>query len=139
MVEAVQQFGPSIVSFQLSKGERRCYIVNCYLAPDNTSAIESVVAALKERPRGAKMLVEGDFKPVRAGGRPEGRRYCRGNGDGGNQGYVGALLPAPDLMVPGQEDMEYDPEGEGGEVPDGFHPGDRSPSIWECVHLRPQA
>ena len=29
--------------------------------PDDTSTIESVVVALKERPRGAKMLLAGDF------------------------------------------------------------------------------
>ena len=52
-VEAVQQFGPNVVSFQLATGERQWYIVGCYLDPNNTSTIESVVAALKERPRGA--------------------------------------------------------------------------------------
>ena len=61
LVEAVQQFGPNVVGFQLETGEPRWYIVGCYLAPDNTLTIESVVAALKERPRGAKLLVEGDF------------------------------------------------------------------------------
>ena len=35
--------------------------MGCYLAPDDTSTIESVVAALKEQPRGAKLLVAGDF------------------------------------------------------------------------------
>ena len=33
----------------------------CYLALDETSTIESDVAALKERPRGAELLVAGDF------------------------------------------------------------------------------
>ena len=33
----------------------------CYLSPDNTSTIESVIAALKERPIGAELLVAGDF------------------------------------------------------------------------------
>ena len=33
----------------------------CYLAPDNTSKIESVVATLKERLRDAKLFVAGDF------------------------------------------------------------------------------
>ena len=47
--------------FHLSTGERWWYIVGCYLAPDDTSTIESVVAALKERPRGAGLLVVGDF------------------------------------------------------------------------------
>ena len=39
VVEAVQQFGPNIIGFQLATGARRCYIVGCYLAPDNTSLI----------------------------------------------------------------------------------------------------
>ena len=55
-VEVVQKFGTNVVCFQLAKGERQWYIVVCYLAPNNTSAIESVVAALKERPMGAKLL-----------------------------------------------------------------------------------
>ena len=32
-----------------------------YLAPDDTSSIESVLAALKERPRGAELLVAGNL------------------------------------------------------------------------------
>ena len=52
-VEAVQKFGPNIVRFQLATGERRWYIVGCYLVPNNTSTIESVVGALKDRPQGA--------------------------------------------------------------------------------------
>ena len=42
-------------------GARQWYIVGCYLAPDNTLTIESVVAVIKERPMGAKLLVVGDF------------------------------------------------------------------------------
>ena len=57
----VRQFGPNIVGFQLATGARRCYIIGCYLAPNDTSTIESVVAALKERPRGAALLVTGDL------------------------------------------------------------------------------
>ena len=41
--------------------ERRWYIVGCYLAPENISTIESVVAALKERPLESKLLEAGDF------------------------------------------------------------------------------
>ena len=37
------------------------YIIGCYLASNDTSMIESVVAALKEQPRGAALLVAGDF------------------------------------------------------------------------------
>ena len=43
-------------------GARRWYIIGCYLAPDDTSTIESVVAALKERPKGTALLVTGDLK-----------------------------------------------------------------------------
>ena len=35
--------------------------MGCYFAPDDSSTIESVVAALKERPRGSKLLVTGYF------------------------------------------------------------------------------
>ena len=33
-VEAVHQFRPNVVGFQMENGERRWYIVGCYLAPD---------------------------------------------------------------------------------------------------------
>ena len=56
-VEAVQQFSPNVVGFQLATGERRWYIIGCYLAPDDTLMIESVVSALKEQPRGAALMV----------------------------------------------------------------------------------
>ena len=51
-------------------------IVGCYLALDNTSTIESVVAALKKRVRGAGLLVVGNF-PVNVS-EPEGDQ--RGEG-----------------------------------------------------------
>ena len=60
-VKAVQQFGPNVVGFQMATGEQRWYILGCYLAPKDTSTVESVVDALKERPRGAELLVAGDF------------------------------------------------------------------------------
>ena len=71
-VEAVQQFGPKVIRFQLVTGERRWYIMVCYLAPDDTSTIERVVEALKERPKGAELLVEGDLNANLA--EPEGDR-----------------------------------------------------------------
>ena len=71
-VEAVHKFGPNVVGFQMTTGERRWYIMGCYLVPDNTSTIESVVTAIKERPRGAELLVAGDFNVNLA--EPEGDR-----------------------------------------------------------------
>ena len=58
-MEAIQQFRPNIVGLQLVTRERKWYIIGCYLAPNDTLMIESVVAALKERPWGAKLLVVG--------------------------------------------------------------------------------
>ena len=53
----MRQFGPNIVGFQMSTGARRWYIIGCYLYPGDTSKIESVVATLKERPRGTTLIV----------------------------------------------------------------------------------
>ena len=47
--------------------------MGCYISPDNTSTIANVVAALKERPRGAKLLMAGDFN-VNLGDPEEDRR-----------------------------------------------------------------
>ena len=60
-MEAVRQFGPNVVSFQLATGAWRWYTIGCYLAPNDTSTIESVVAALKYRPRGTALVVVGDL------------------------------------------------------------------------------
>ena len=60
-VEAVRQFGPNVVSFQLATGAHRWYIIGCYLAPNDTLTKDSVVAALKERPRGTALVVVGDL------------------------------------------------------------------------------
>ena len=60
-VEDIQKFGPNVMSFQLAMGERRWYIIICYLSPENISMIESTAAALRERPQGTELLVVGDF------------------------------------------------------------------------------
>ena len=72
VVEAVQKFGPNVIGFQLSMGARRWYIVGCYLAPNYTLTMERVVEALQSRPRGAELLVAGDFNVDLA--TPEGDR-----------------------------------------------------------------
>ena len=60
-VEVVHHFGPNVVGFQLVTGAQWWYIIGCYLAPNDTSTIESGVAALKERLRGTALMVEGDL------------------------------------------------------------------------------
>ena len=61
VVEAVRQFELNIAGFHLATGEHWWYIVGFYLAPNDTSTIESVVAALVGRPRGTELLVAGGF------------------------------------------------------------------------------
>ena len=41
--------------------------------------------------------------------------------------------------MPGREDVEHDPGGEGGEFSNGLHSGDGSLSLLECVRLVPHA
>ena len=65
-MEAVRQFGPNLVSFQLATRARRWYIIGCYLAPDETLTIENVVTALKERPQGTALIVAGDLNTTLA-------------------------------------------------------------------------
>ena len=55
----MQKFGQNVIGFQLATGARRWYIVGCYLAPDDTLTIERVVEAIRERPKGADLLVAG--------------------------------------------------------------------------------
>ena len=70
VVEAVQQFRPNVINLQLDTGEWQWYIVGYYLPLDYTSTVESLVAALKEHPWGAKLLVAGDLNVKLA--EPEG-------------------------------------------------------------------
>ena len=49
------------MSFELATGARRWYIIGCYLAPDNTLTIESVIAALRDRPKGTALVVARDL------------------------------------------------------------------------------
>ena len=67
------------------------------------------------------------------------RGYYGSNGDRGTGRYVGTLPPVSALMVPGWEDVEHDPGGEGGAVPDGIHSGERLPSLWKCLRRGTQA
>ena len=72
MVEAVEKFGPNVLGFQLATGARRWYIVEMYIAPEDTTTMERVVEAIQRKPRGAELLVAGDFNVDIAA--PEGDR-----------------------------------------------------------------
>ena len=72
VVEAVEKFGPNVIGFQLATGARRWYIVGVYIAPKDTTTMERVVEAIRRKPRGAELLVAGDFNVDIAS--PEGYR-----------------------------------------------------------------
>ena len=61
MVEAVEKFGHNVLGFHLASGARRWYIVGVYIAPEDTETMERVVEAIRRKPRGADLLVAGDF------------------------------------------------------------------------------
>ena len=60
-VEAVREYGPNVMSFEVATGAMRWYIIRCYLAPDDTSTIERVVAALRYGPKGTALVVAVDL------------------------------------------------------------------------------
>ena len=72
MVEAVEKFGPNVIRFQLATGARQWYILGVYLAPKDTTTMERVSEAIQSKPRGAELLVPGDFNVDLAS--PEGDR-----------------------------------------------------------------
>ena len=72
VVEAVEKFGPNVLGFQLATGVRRWYIVGVYIAPEDTMTMEQGVEAIRRKPRGAALLVAGNFNVDIAA--PEGDR-----------------------------------------------------------------
>ena len=72
VMEAVEKFGPNVLGFQLATGVRQWYIVGVYIAPEDTETMERVVEAIRRKPRGAELLVAGDFNVDIAA--PEGDR-----------------------------------------------------------------
>ena len=51
----------NIISFQLVTGGQCWNVVGCYLAPCNTSTLESVIAVIGHRTRGMDLLVDVNF------------------------------------------------------------------------------
>ena len=72
VVEAVEKFVPNVIGFQLATGARRWYILGVYFSPEDTTTMERVSEAIRSKPRGAELLVAGDFNIDLAA--PEGDR-----------------------------------------------------------------
>ena len=60
-LEVLHLHDPNVVSFQLALEGQRCYVVGLYLVPDKASAIKAVMAAIRQRPHGADLMLYGDF------------------------------------------------------------------------------
>ena len=60
-VEELSPYGPNVISFKVVTGQRRRYIIGCYLAPDDARTIERVVTALSDQQRGTALVVAGDL------------------------------------------------------------------------------
>ena len=60
-VEAIHQFGANVIAFQLGTGERRWYIVGCYLALGDKETIRDVESSMEEPPRGAELIFVGNL------------------------------------------------------------------------------
>ena len=60
-VEALREYVPNVLSFEVATGARQWYIIGCYLAPDDDEMIERAVAALGDKPRGTALIVAGDL------------------------------------------------------------------------------
>ena len=60
-VKSIHTYGENVVNFQLASGNRRWYIVECCLAPENALTIEDVIAVISKWPQGATLMVVGDF------------------------------------------------------------------------------
>ena len=60
-VEAIRQFNANVIACHLTTGDRRWYIVGCYLSPFDNTTIRYVEAAMVDRPRGAELIFAGDL------------------------------------------------------------------------------
>ena len=126
-VEAICQFGANVIACQLATGERRWYIIGCYMAPGDRETIRGLEAEMAERPKGTELIVAGNLNVDlrKAGGR--GR-----DGD-----IVAAVAKAG--VEKGSEDMGSGDTGEGSEVPDGIHLGIRPPDLPERGRTGPES
>ena len=60
-VEVIRQFDATVIACQLETGNRRWYIIGCYLAPGDDTTILDVEAAMAERLMGKELIFAGKF------------------------------------------------------------------------------
>ena len=60
-VENTTRFVPNVVSFLLTLGARRWYIVGAYVPPNNRPSVHRVEQALQAAPAGLELILMGDL------------------------------------------------------------------------------
>ena len=60
-MENTASFSPSVVSFLLTSGARRCYVVDAYVPPNNRPIVHRMEQALKAVPMGLELILMGDL------------------------------------------------------------------------------
>jgi exonuclease III len=63
--------GPNIVTFQLTTGDERFYVIGIYVPPDCSKGVDDLRGAWDACPQGCKPIVLGDFN-INFGGQPGG-------------------------------------------------------------------
>ncbi len=53
--------GPNIVTFQLTTGDKRFYVIGIYVPPDSSNGVGDLRRAWEACPQGCKLIVLGDF------------------------------------------------------------------------------
>ena len=61
-VEGIANYGPNVVSFLLTTGRRRWYIVGAYVPPNNTPTFTRVDQALDQASKVVEVVLLGDLK-----------------------------------------------------------------------------
>ena len=60
-VEGISNYGPNVVSFLLTTGRRRWYVVGAYVPPNDASTIAHVEQALGKVAKGVEFIILGDL------------------------------------------------------------------------------
>ena len=112
-----------------------------YLAPKDITTMERVSEAIRSLPRGAELLVVGDFNVDLASleGDQRAEDIATSLATKELEDMARHFLPKGEEVVLGSEDVGGDQKGKGGAVPDGLHHGDGPPSLQERHSLGPSA
>ena len=103
-VEVLLTYGVNVVSFQLASGDRRWYIVKCYLDPEDAYTTEDAVEAIVKKPQVVRVAGGHQFQhqPIRTRGLVAGQGDYSSPGGGGPGGHERPLPPTAQAVVEGR-------------------------------------